>query len=334
MLTTQTKKGNEMKEKTWHVNTTTKGLVSAYDIQPYAKQLVAAQPFTISLKTVMVADDLDGWPRGDNDLLLTTSSSLGEAPKVQRVHFYGEEIKAKTVLKNFFAETMFVCQDYSATDRLWLELKVLEIDTDTGERKALTNAFNKLAVVAGSVFPVAMPYAALASGVATAIEKLISALAALEKNVSALECPIALYPPDRPDAGMPLQTGTFVVFSQEVDGTEYQFEPGLTVKRVDGKEVDVAYALFTVEAVKSVSPKWVISQKVATLLTQIEQGNDNSTAGSIDFLTDTLQQYSNFKDLERYAELGSKDPAKLTEEEKQLMEQIAKRDELKPFLPK
>jgi len=191
--------------------------------------------------------------------------------------------------------------------------------------------FNKLAAVAGSVFPVAMPYAALASGVATAIEKLISAL---EKNVSALECPIALYPPDRPDAGMPLQTGTFVVFSQEVDGTEYQFEPGLTVKRVDGKEVDVAYALFTVEAVKSVSPKWVISQKVATLLTQIEQGNDNSTAGSIDFLTDTLQQYSNFKDLERYAELGSKDPAKLTEEEKQLMEQIAKRDELKPFLPK
>lgn len=320
-----------MKEKTWHVNPTTKGLVSAYDIQPYAKQLVAAQPFTVSLKTVMVADDLDGWPRGDNDLLLTTSSSLGEAPKVQRVHFYAKEIKAKTVLKNFFAETMFVCEDYSATDRLWLELKVLEIDTDTGERKSLTNAFSKLAAVAGSVFPVAMPYAALASGVATAIEKLTSAM---EKNVSAIECPIALYPPDRPDAGMPLQTGTFVVFSQEVDGTEYQFEPGFTLKRVDGKEIDVAYAIFTIEAVKSVSPKWVISQKVATLLTQIDQGNDNSAAGTIDFLTDTLQQYSNFIGLQRYAELKSKDPAKLTDEEKELMEQIAKRDELKPFLPK
>jgi hypothetical protein len=320
-----------MNEKVWHVNPTTKGLVSAYEVQPYAKRLVAAQPFTVSLQTVMVADDLDGWPRGDNDLLVITSSSLGEAPQVQRVHFYGEEIKAGTILKNFYAQTMFVCADYSATDRLWLELKVLEIDTDTGERKALTNSFGKMAAVAGSVFPVAMPYAALASGIASAIEKLISAL---EKNVSAIECPIALYPPDRPDAGMPLQTGTFVVFSQEVDGTEYQFEPNLMLKRVDGKDIKVAYAIFTIEAVKSISPMWVISQKVATLLTQIELGNDKTAAGTIDFLTDTLQQYSNFKDLERYAELKSKDPAKLTDEEKQLMEQIAKRNELKPFLPK
>lgn len=320
-----------MNEKVWHVNPTTKGLVSAYEVQPYAKRLFTAQPFTVSLKTVMVADDLDGWPRGDNDLLLTTSASLGEAPKVQRVHYYAEEIKPKVVLKSFYAETMFVCEDYSATDRLWLEIKVIEIDTDTGERKALTNTFSKLAATAGAVFPVAMPYAALASGVVPAVEKLV---AALEKNVSAIECPIALYPPDRPDAGMPLQTGSYVVFSQEVGGTEYQFEPGLTLKRVDGKEIDVAYAIFTVEAVKSVSPKWVISQKVATLLTQIEQGNDNSAAGSIDFLTDTLQQYSNFKYLRRYAELKSNDPAKLTDEEKQLMEQIAKRDELKTFLPK
>ncbi len=320
-----------MNEKVWHINRSTKQLVSAYAAQPYAKKLVAAQQFSVSLKSVMVADDLDGWPRGDNDLLLTTSSSLGEAPKVQRVHYYAEEIKAKTVLKHFYGETMFVCEDYSGTDRLWLEINVSEVDTDTGERKALTNAFSKLAATAGAVFPLAMPYAALASGVTIAAEKLISAL---EENVSAIECPIALYSPDRPDAGMPLQTGTYVVFSQEVDGSEYQFEQGFKIKRVDGKGVGVAYAIFTVEAVKSVSPNWVISQKVATLLTQINQGNNNSPAGTIDFLKDTLEQYSNFKDLKRYAQLKAKDPAKLTDEEKQLMEQITKRDELKPFLPR
>jgi hypothetical protein len=320
-----------MIEKVWHINPKSGALASPYEVQPYAKHLAPAQPFTVSLKTVMVADDLDGWPRGDNDLLLTTSSSLGEAPKVQRVHYYADEIKARTVLKNFYAETMFLCDDYSGTDRLWLELKVVEVDTDTGERKTLTNAFSKLAAGLGAVFPVVMPYAALASGVAGAVKTLIDAL---EKNVSAIECAIALYPPDRPDAGMPLQTGTYAVFSQEVDGTEYQFEPGLTLRRVDGKDVSVAYAIFTIEAVKSVSPKWIISQKVATLLTQIAQGNDNSAAGAIDFLMDTLQQYSNFKDLKRYADLKAKDPTKLTDDEKQLMEQIAKREELKPFLPK
>ena len=66
-----------MKDIVWHVNPKTKALVSAYEPPSYAKPLVAAQPFTVTLKTVMVAKDLDGWPRGDNDLLLTTASSLG-----------------------------------------------------------------------------------------------------------------------------------------------------------------------------------------------------------------------------------------------------------------
>ncbi len=319
-----------MEEKVWHINTKTKKLSSAYEVQPYAKSLVSAQPFTISLKSVMVADDLDGWPRGDNDLLLITIAALGESPKVQRVHYYADEIKPKTVLKNFYGETMFVCSDYSGNDRLWLEMRIIEVDTDTGERKALTNTFSKLAITAGAVFPVAMPYAAVASGITTATEKLISAL---EKNVSAIECPIALYPANRLDAGMPLQTGTYAVFGQEIDGNEYLFEPNFTLSRADNKEVKVAYTIFTIEAVKSVSHNYDISQKIATLLTQLERGNDNSASATLDFLNDTLQQYANFQDLKRYAELKSKDPAKLSDEEKQLMEQIAKRADLKPFLP-
>lgn len=320
-----------MRDKVWHINQKTKELTSAYDAKPYATALVSAQPFTVSLKSVMVANDLDGWPRGDNDLLLISQVSLGEAPKVKRVHYYAEEIKPHTVLKDFFGDVMYICDDYSGKERLWLEIRVLEIDTDTGERKVLTNAFSKLAVTAGSVFPVAMPYAALASGVAQATDKLLSAL---EKNQSAIEVPITLYPSDRPDAGMPLQTGLYGVFGQEVYGEDYQFEKNFTLSRKDGKPVNVAYALFLIEAIKSTSPSYILSQKVATLLTQIDQGNENCAAGALDFLSDTLHNYSNFKDLQRYEDLKSKTSADLTEQEKQLMEQIAKREELKPFIPK
>ncbi len=320
-----------MKDKCWLVDAKSKILKSAYEIQETSRQLIAAQPFTVSLKTVMVADDLDGWPRGKNDLLLTTSSSLGESPLVRRVHFYGDEIKAGTILQGFYAENMFVCKDYSAKDSLWIEFNILEMDADTGSRKALATAFGKMASVAGAVFPVAMPYAALASGLAQAIDKVISAL---EKNKSAIECSLAFYPPDRPEAGMPLQAGTFVVFPEAVDGTEYMIESNITLKRVDNTPVKIAYAIFTVETEDSISPSWVISQKVATLLTQIKFGNDNTAAGTIDFLTDTLQQYSNFKDLKRLVELKSKDAAELTKEEKALMDQIGKREELKPFITK
>jgi len=319
-----------MNEKTWHVNPATRGLESAYEVQPPSRRLVAAQPFTVSLKTVMVADDLDGWPRGNNDLLLTSSCSLGEAPMVQRVHFYADEIKPRADLRDFYAETMFLCEDYSGTERLRLEIQVLEVDTDSGQRKALTKLFQKLAIGAGAVFPVAMPYAALASGVVDAVEKLISAL---EKDRQAIDCGMNFYPPDRPDAGMPLQTGCFVVFSRDVKGSEYRMEPNFVVTRLDGREVDVAYAVFQVEPVRAESPKYVISQRVATLLTQIQKGNKDTTTASLEFLTETLEKYSQFKALERYSELRDKDAGQLTEEEKELMKQIGKRDELKPFLP-
>jgi hypothetical protein len=51
-------------------------------------------------------------------------------------------------------------------------------------------------------------------------------------------------------------------------------------------------------------------------------------------LNDTIEQYSNFKDLNRYAELKKKDVASLTDQEKELLEKIANKDALKLFLPK
>ena len=129
-----------MKDKLWFVAPKTKDLTSAYEEHPATKRVVAAEAFTVSLRTVMVAQDMDGFLRGDNDVLVLSAASLGEKPAVQRVHYYEEELPAGTVLKDFIAETMYVCDDYSGTDRLWMELNIVEVDTDTGERKALLSA--------------------------------------------------------------------------------------------------------------------------------------------------------------------------------------------------
>jgi len=86
----QSKKGGR-KMKLWYVP------FNSVELKPSSQvyggngnRILAAQPFTIELRTVMVGPDLDCWPRGDNDVLISTTSKLGIEPKVDRVHFYRE----------------------------------------------------------------------------------------------------------------------------------------------------------------------------------------------------------------------------------------------------
>ena len=280
----------------------------------------------------MVAEHFDGFLRGGNDVLVTAWTSLGEQPKVQRVHYYEENLLQGQTLENFLASTAHVCDFYSGSDRLWLELDIREIDTDAGERAALLSAFTNLAATAGAVFPQVLPYAAAASGLAGVLGKLFSAL---ERDEAAIRYATALYGPDRPN-DPPLQTGRYVVFANPVDGAErYKLQRNLELVRTAPADApaDVAYAVFSVDAVKTVAPSYLVSQRVATLLTQLDLGNPNTPQVLVEFLNDTLDQYSNFKDLERFRQLSSKDRAAWTQAEKDWVDGLYARNDLLPFLP-
>ena len=133
-----------MEDTIWFVLPKTKELVSPYELTSESKVIEAAQPFTVSMVTVVVSEDLDGIFRGRNDILVLTKSSLGEQPFVERIHYYEEEVPKGKPIRNMFADNVFVTDDYNGIDRLWLELNVVEVDTDTGERKAAIKAFQSL----------------------------------------------------------------------------------------------------------------------------------------------------------------------------------------------
>jgi hypothetical protein len=305
-----------------------KDLVSPYELYDTSKVILAAQPFTVTMVNVVVAQDLDGFLRGKNDILILTRSSLGEQPFVERIHFYEAEIPKGKPINNLFADTVFVTDDYSGADRLWLELNVLEIDTDSDERKAAINAFRSLAATAGAVFPVVASYAYTASSVVNVIEKLFSVF---ERDQDIVKVQFALHPGTPRPGKAPLQAGTYVVFSQPQDPAKYKLESNGSLT-ANGAPADVSYAVFNIAPQKEVSPVFVLSQKVATLLTQINLGNPNSAQGTMEFLDSTLAEYSNFVKLKRYQQLKGK--VNLTDEEKALMEQIAEIEVLKPFLPR
>ena len=315
-----------MEDTVWFVLPKSKELVSPYELNPKSQLLEAAQPFTASMVTVVVSEDLDGILRGRNDILVLTKSSLGEQPLVERIHYYEEEVPKGKPIRNMFADNVFVTDDYNGEDRLWLELNVVEVDTDTGERKAAIKAFQSLATTAGAVFPVSVPYAFAASAAVGVIEKLVSAL---EKDTNVVKVPFALHSGIPRPGKAPLQSGTYVVFAQPQDPSKYKLQPnGLLTS--GSKPSKVSYAVFNLFPVKHVSPKFMISQKVATLLTQMKNGNTNSAVGTLEFLNNTLTQYSNYGKLNRYLELKAKES--LTAKEKALMLEIAKIEALKPFI--
>lgn len=305
-------------------------LVSPYELYETSKRIPAAQPFSVTMTNAVVAQDLDGFFRGKNDILLLSKSAIGTQPEVQRIHYYEEGVDAGKPLKNLLANCVFVAEDYNGRDRLWLEMNVLEIDTDTGERKSAIKAFQSLASSAGAVFPAIVPYAFGVSAAVSVVEKLISAL---EKDEKVVKVPLSLHS-DEPGPGRaPLQAGNFIAFSQPVDPEKYRLgKNGNLYQKNSNKPSDVSYCVFTVLPGKEVVPEYVLSQKVATLLTQLNDGNKNSALGTIAFLQDTLTQYSNYNRLQRYRDLIRKQNP--TDEEKALIDEIGGIEVLQPFLPK
>jgi len=315
-----------MNDRIWLVLPGTEALISPYAVYTGSKLIESAQPFAVTMISVVVGEDLEGILRGKNDVLVLTRVSLGEQPRVDRIHFYEEELAVGEPVRNLFSDSVFITDDYSGRDRLWIELNVLEVDTDTGERQAATVAFKSLAATAGAAFPALLPYSFAASAGVTVIQSLTSVL---EKNERVIKFPFSLYP-GAPRPGMaPLQEGTYVVFSQPRDAIRYRLESNGLLS-LAGQPAKVSYAVFNVSTETPVTPSFVLNQKMATLLTQINSGNSNSARATLDFVTSTVQQYANYQKLQRYLQLKSK--AQPSDKEAALMLDIEKVEELKPFL--
>ncbi len=321
----------DLRDNVWYVPFNTSDLLSAYEPRPDIPVIAAAQPFTVALRSIRVEDNpqtfWDKFVHGNNDVLVMSNAVLGTKPLLQRVHYYADQLPIKTVVNNFMAETMYVCEDYSGMDHLWLEVQIVAAAADPQNRQALVSKFNALASQAGSIFPVVMPYTLVSEGVLKIVENFLDAST---QNKDILRCPVTFNPAGH---GYPLlRPGCYVVFPHPVPEHDYKLASNLKLIRATGEEAQATYAVFVIDNTNAPMPDYVASQRVATLLTQLDQGNQNADQASIGFLTDTLTLYSNYKDLQRYLELKTK--PSLTDDEKKLMERLAQRPELQPFLPK
>lgn len=288
-----------------------------------------AEAMTIALLSVVVAEDYEAFFRGNNDVLIATRAGIGSQPLVTRLHAFEPEIPVGQPIRNIYADTIFATDDYDASSRVWVELNVIESDRHSKqERDAIITRFQGLAQLAGAVFPAFIPYA---FGVAAASDVFGKLLDALERDTPVIAMPVSLYGGETGRGRIRLRPGIYAAFNQPIDPSDYTITTRGQVRPKDGAP-SVSYLLFDVRRVAEQHRSIMDSQRAATLLTQLDEGNPNSAKAGLDFLVSTVKGYSNFKKLERYVELSAKD--ELSAPEIGLLKQIASNTELSKFVPR
>ncbi len=320
-----------LKSKVWLALPGHKYLLSPYRLYDDSQLIEPVQPFTVSIISGRVAEDLEHYFQGGNDLLIATKSALGGAPLVERVHFYEEDIRPGNIISDLFANNVLIVDEYSGQERLWLEINITEVDTDDRERQATINAFRGLVGQAGAAFPVMVPYVFPFISVVQAINKIFTRL---QRDKEVIRVPFALYPPEQMTRGRaPLQVGVYVVFAEAQYGNALKMDDSGTLWTMEDKPADVSYATFAITPGRSQSAEFLQTQQLATLLTRMRSDADNSDRTTFDVLNETLRDYQNFQMLQRYFELASLPDR--TEAENQRLRDIARsyRD-IRPYLPK
>jgi hypothetical protein len=316
-------------------------LISAFGADKSDPFLIkAAQAFTIELETVMVPQEhqkrllpqvslpfLDG----EKDMLVLSASSTSDHPEVQRVHYFGQAPEFRTPHSNFQSNTMYLTSDYNGKDQLQVSVRLVEVDTSNEERDTFLSEFQNLAGGAGALFPAVLPYVSAGVQLGKAIDKVISAVKPSNESRLVNRLNFHAQPNENQIA---LRLGRYVFFEHDLDSTKLSLSGNNRLLR-DGKEVlDIAYVVCQIVDVSDPSPDYVVSQRVATLLTGLDRAHANVSETAVGFLQDTLNAYTDFSDLQRYVELWKKSqaPGGISDDERKLMTRIAAKGALTPFI--
>lgn len=317
--------------------------ISAYIAAPDDRKIVGADMFTIALDSVAVPKEhiregflphLVHLAQGAvSDILVLSTTVIGAQPQVQRVHYYGPADQFEHAFTEFISDVMYITSDFHPLVGIDLTLHVVAWHPGKTERDTLLTAFKGLAGSAGAVFPVLLPYSSLLGSVGDAANKLLDAI--VPSDETRISQTIKLKPAGDA-AQIDLQVGRYVLLDREADLSTFSVAPDGRLLRANQDVVDMSYAVFRVERRNVPAPDYVVSQQVATLLTQLTQSQSDPFKSPLEFVGETMLAYKKFQDLQRLADLAKKkavDPNSLCDPEKAVMKHIEDDPALKAFLP-
>jgi hypothetical protein len=296
-----------------------KGLAEAYST---ADPFENAQPMTVRLRGVKVAEDYDGVLRGTNDLMIVTKFQLGDEPPVERLHFMEKDVGLGWH-DDFFHSVVYSTPDYSGK-RLTVQLRVYDVDTvDEG----LIGSVRQLSEQAAGLFPQLAPYL----GVVTfAVGPVVELVNNIDEHDEILNDQITVEPPRENRAGIKLLKPGYLVCSRDTIEQNATLGDDLRIQLPgSGEETDGSYAVFGVVRNNLVDRQYEINQRAAKLVAELK-GKGQSDNTSIHFLQETLDAYGKFQKLERARDLQRRDT--LSDAQHHLLDDLKSDPELAPYL--
>lgn len=286
-----------------------------------------AQQLSIAVEGAWVKENMDGGLAGDNDLVVTTRHRLGAGPTLDKLHFYAQEVPARTWVGSFFHPLIHATTDFrpSETPELALEVAIWDEDSLSGEvSTGLEAAIAAGTHVAALAFPVFAPFAGLARELAAGVVELV---AGWNDHDRILAGRIRLSADATPGQGWDLlQPGLLVCFAEEIDAEAEGLcldQRRRVCARVDRTWTEwegTSYLVLRVSRSALVAPDFLIDQEAARLLGELEQGKGHGRAGTLDALRDTLFASNLLGKLARHAQLAGR-PA-LTQDEVRLVAEL------------
>jgi hypothetical protein len=336
-------------ETEWFTPHSAKELFHTYDKSQATgysnNQITAGKQFNIKLKTARVMknydEELSLGDAKDNDLLILSNTHLEGQPKIQRIHYYENNVERGKLLDDFPSEVVFSCNNYPE-GTLFFGIEILEIDDlDSDQRSKLKSFFQETAISkASQVFPVIFPYVKVGAKVAGGLWQLFGK-PNQKPYTGVLKEEVCLYASstitaNRNSEESPLRYGKYVLVNQAIDGSKYELDRyKLQLKGEPNKvEKGLAYAVLSVEEGIASSQDFETPTRVATLLAEINGNDSEQVRSSIDYFDKKLEPYWNFKELETYLDFLERESRRevLSPQEIKLKEEIARRPALQRFL--
>ncbi len=292
-----------LKDQIWYApfqNNGNRNLKSAYEIDADpTNALELGKPFTVSLDRVFVSQFHLNFIQQKlhirPDLAIISRSAMGSSAPIERVHDLIKKVDTSKpfVATDLISDDIYLCDDFTGDQHLYVELGVINIDTGK-EYESTLEFFRGVADKAGSVFPAVLPYVSLADGLVNTMEKLIEGAGPVKVNEIVSQ--LLLKPPQEHDAKI-MQCGRFVVFNEDIDASSYELTVNGMLTDSTGKFVDnISYAVFRIE--KGAYTSFyddLVQQEVAELLTLLNQKSDGqgnvATQAALERLTELVKSY-------------------------------------------
>jgi hypothetical protein len=292
-------------------------------------------PFTISLESVYVPEQKDA--NDANDLLIQSFFRYGNEPKVETIHFFERDVESNAFRENFEYEHIYARQAFSKQARVWLSIRLLEIDRGLNQGGSLTAALQKMQGGFGAIFPALLPFAPVAGLVSGMVKKFGDLQAATKRNQIILENTLDFLTKDLAGGDAPLRCGAYVLFNQPVEGVQYRLGSGFKLRHWVAADLNrpVPYTYVVIKVTPGIiesgqdTEKLLQNQQIATVISELgnDQADADSTTRHYNYLAEVVNEAANFKDLSYFRELKYKkeDGEELTEAEQDTFSKIRRR---------